>query len=81
MERSGAVMGILITLYDMPKLDKESKTFGAYTNSLIDQTYPKIKVVSIQEMFNGEYMNLPTSKEALKEAQQKMQDIQRKLDF
>lgn len=82
MEKNGAVIGVLITLYPMPNLVKESKTFGTYTNNLIGQTYPKIKVVSVQEMFDGELMNLPTSKKALKDAEQKNQEkSQPKLGF
>lgn len=81
IERDGAVMGILITLYPMPNLVKASKTFGTYTNNLTGQTYPKIQVVSVQEMLDGAYMNLPTSKDVLKEAQQKNKNILPELGF
>ena len=80
--RDGAVMGVLVTLYHHPNLVKESKKYGTYTNNITEQTYPKIQVVSVQEMFDGHHMNLPTSRDALKEAQQKSQEhLQPKLGF
>jgi len=71
MEREKAVMGFLITLYPMPNLVKESKKYGTYTNEIINHTFQKIQVISVQEIFDGAYFNLPTSKTVLKEAEKK----------
>lgn len=69
--REGAVMGILLTLYPMPNLVKESKKYGLYKNELTHHTYNKIEVVSVQELLEGKRMELPTSTEVLKDADRK----------
>jgi len=76
MEREQAVMGFLLTLYPMENLVKESKVHGNYTNKLTHHQYSKIQVVSTQQIFNGIRMELPTSKEVLKDADRKDDTIQ-----
>jgi len=71
IERDKAAMGFLITLYPMPNLVKHSKTYGTYTNNLTNQIFQKIQVISVQEIFDGAYMNLPTSKEVLRDSKKK----------
>ena len=71
MERDCAVVGYLITLYPMDNLVKESKKYGIYKNKLFSQDYPKIEVVSIEEILNGKRMNLPTSQDVVKSAKKK----------
>ena len=74
-------MGILLTLYPMDNLVKESKKYGMYYNSLLGQTYPKIQVVNVEEILSGKTMKIPTSLEVLKEAEQKPKSKQQKLEF
>jgi DNA modification methylase len=81
VEREKAAIGILLTLYPMDNLVKESKKYGTYENALIGATMPKIQVVCVEEMFAGKTMKLPTSLEVLKRAQQKGGDNQSKLDL
>jgi DNA modification methylase len=81
IEREGAVMGVLISLYPMENLVKESKKYGIYDNAILGQTYPKIQVVSIQEMLDGKRMKIPTSVELLNKAEQKSKNKQIKMDF
>jgi DNA modification methylase len=70
IEREKAEIGYLITLYPMPNLVKEASKYGTYQNKMFGQAYPKIKVVSIQALLDGERMNLPTA-EVLKNAERK----------
>jgi len=72
IEREKAAMGILITLYPMDNLVKESKKYGVYENKLFGQTHPKIEVISVPEILEGKTMKLPTSLEVLKKAEQKV---------
>lgn len=72
MEREGSAMGYLITLYPMGNLVKESKKYGTYKNKQFGHTYPKIEVVSVQEILDGKKMDLPISLEVLKTAEQKI---------
>jgi DNA modification methylase len=71
IEREGAAIGFLITLYPMENLVKESKKYGVYKNTMLGQAYPKIKVISVDEILAGDRMEIPTSLEVLKEAQEK----------
>ena len=71
IEREKAAMGYFITLYSMPNLIKESRKYGLYENKQFGHTYPKIQVVSIQDILEGKRMDLPISLEVLKKAEGK----------
>jgi DNA modification methylase len=70
LEREKAAVGYLITLYPMPNLVKEASKYGTYQNKMFGHTYPKITVVSIEELLEEKRMNLPTA-EVLKSAERK----------
>lgn len=74
IQREGAVMGILITLYPMLNLVKESKKYGQYKNKLFSKDYPTIEVVSVQEILDGKQMDLPIAMEVVKSAEKKIAD-------
>lgn len=59
--REKAALGYLITLYPMKNLVKESKKYGTYYHKQFGIAYPKITVVSIEEILEGTRMNLPIS--------------------
>ncbi len=63
MEREGAPLGYLLTLYKMPNLVKESKKYGIYHNELFGQDYPRIEVVSVEELLTGKRMPVPLSQQ------------------
>jgi DNA modification methylase len=69
VENEKAAMGVFITLYPMPNLIKESKKYGSYHNQFMGQDYPKIDVVSIEEMLKGKIMRLPNALSVLKSAE------------
>lgn len=71
MGREGAVAGFLLTLYPMENLVKESKQYGIYKNKLYAQDFPKIQVISVEEILEGERLNLPTSVQVVKSAKKK----------
>jgi SAM-dependent methyltransferase len=60
LDKENAKIGILITLYPMPNLEKEAKKYGLYTNKLFNKNYNKIQVVSIEEIMAGAVLELPT---------------------
>jgi hypothetical protein len=74
VEREKAVMGFLLTLYPMPNLVKEAEKYGNYQNKMFGHTYPKITVISVQDILEGKKMYLPTSVEVLKKAERKAQE-------
>lgn len=59
VEREKAAMGYLLTLNSMNNLVKESKKYGFYTNELFGSTYPKIEVISVSDILNGERIRIP----------------------
>ncbi len=81
IEREKAAMGYLITLYPMKNLVKESKTYGLYENKQFGRRYPKIEVISTQEILDGIRMELPISLEVLKKAEQKGRLKQKTFEF
>jgi hypothetical protein len=83
LEREGAAMGYLITLYPMPNLVKESKQYGFYHNTLLDKNFPKIEVISVEEILNGKRMSIPASHKisVVKEAEENYRGIQPSLDL
>jgi len=74
IEREKAVMGFLLTLYPMPNLVKEAGKYGTYQNKMFGHSYPKITVISVQDILEGKKMYLPTSVEVLKKAERKTQE-------
>jgi len=70
IERENAACGVLLTLYPMPNLVKESKQYGLYHNNFNDNDYPKIQVVSVGEIFDGQRLELPNVMKVLKDAEQ-----------
>jgi len=69
VERENAAVGILLTLYPMENLVKESKKYGEV--KLANNFYSKIQVVCVEEMLNGERLQLPNVIDVLKKAEQK----------
>jgi site-specific DNA-methyltransferase (adenine-specific) len=70
IERENAACGVLLTLYPMPNLVKESKQYGRYHNDFNDNDYPKIQVISVSEIFEGQRLELPNVMKVLKDAEQ-----------
>ncbi len=83
IEREGAAMGYLLTLYPMKNLIAESKKYGSYHNTLLDKDFPKIEVISVQEMLDGKRITIPTTHEiaVTKSAEEKGSDTQHKMEL
>lgn len=70
VDREEAAMGIFITLEEPTKpMIKEAKNMGNYINPLTNQEYPKVSIVTIDEILKGHRLNLPQAVDVLKEAQ------------
>ena len=70
VEREKAACGFLLMLYPAPALVKESKQLGEYINAFTGNSYPKIQVICVEDLLNGEVMNLPNPIEVTKKAEQ-----------
>jgi len=77
IERDKAAMGYFITLYPPTKqMIAECKKIGKYKNNLIGCEYPKIQIVTIEDILKGDRISIPTSHEVpvVKSAQQLKED-------
>jgi DNA modification methylase len=72
--RENAAVGYLLTLYTMDKLKQECAKYGVYENKLLGRNFPKIEVISVEDLLKGKQMHLPTAVAVLKDAQLKKQD-------
>jgi hypothetical protein len=74
VERENAAIGILLTLYPMPNLVKDSKQYGFYHNEYVrgGKDYPKIQVVCVEDIFNGAVTDFPIPAAVVKKAEQKI---------
>ncbi len=70
LEREQAAVGYLISLYPVENLVKEAAKYGFFENRF-GQSFPRITVVSIQELLDGLRMNLPLPLDILKSAELK----------
>lgn len=76
VNRENAAMGIFITLEEPTKpMIKEAKNMGTYINPLTQQEYPKIEIVTIEEILKGKILNLPQAVAVLKEAKKKKERL------
>ncbi|HSZ32370.1 MAG TPA: site-specific DNA-methyltransferase [Puia sp.] len=81
VQREKAAIGIMLTLYPMPNLIKESKKYGTYENKMFGHLYQKIEVISAKEIIEGSRMKLPTAIDILNKAQQKSKSKQQEIEF
>jgi site-specific DNA-methyltransferase (adenine-specific) len=82
VKRDEAAMGIFITLDEPTKqMNAEAAKMGKYVNPLTEQKYDKVSIVTIQQMLEGERLNIPTSIDVLKKADLKKNNNQSKLEF
>ncbi len=71
LDKEQAAMGILLTLYPMPNLVKESKKYGVYTHNSTGKKYPKIEVFCVEDILKGKRMELQIVAEVLKKSEVK----------
>ena len=83
MTREGAVIGVMILLHEPTRdMINEAKQAGKYKNKLFNMEFEKVKIVTVNEILNGQNLVLPQMPKVLKEAKRKPdKDGQRKLDF
>jgi DNA modification methylase len=71
LDREEAVMGYLLTLYDHPNIVKESKKYGQYKSKLFGNEFPKIQVISAEQILAGERLTILTRDDVVKKAKSK----------
>ena len=84
IEREKATIGYFITLFPPTRdMITECKKIGRYKNNLVEQEYPKIEIVTVEDILNGNRITIPTSQQiaVIKSAQLKENNNQTKLEF
>ena len=85
MQRDGAVMGYFITLYPATSdMIAETKKLGKYKNKYFGKEYDRIKIVTVEQILNGELFDVPKMHEiaVVKSAQANKNDKgQKKLEL
>lgn len=62
IEREKAAIGYFITLFPPTRdMVAECKKIGKYKNNLVEREYPKIEIITVQEILNGQRITIPTS--------------------
>jgi len=80
IEREDAAIGILITLENPTKpMIQECKTAGIYNNKLTNQSFERLQIITINDIFDGKRLNMPMSLQVLKKAELKLNNTQSKL--
>ena len=82
MEREQAALAALITLEAPSKpMVNEAKAAGQYRHEDMGRNYDRIQIVTVQELLNGERLEIPMSLEVLKAAQKATNADQDALPF
>ncbi|MCX6320330.1 MAG: DNA methyltransferase [Bacteroidia bacterium] len=77
IEREKAAIGYFITLFPPTReMIAECKKIGKYKNNLMEQEYPKIEIVTVEDILSGKRITIPTSHQiaVVKSAQLKQTD-------
>jgi site-specific DNA-methyltransferase (adenine-specific) len=77
IDREKAAMGYFITLFPPTReMISECKKIGKYKNVLVNQEYPKIEIITVEDILNGKRITIPTSHQiaVVKSAQLKESD-------
>ncbi len=84
VERENAAIGVLITLNNpTADMQKEALAAGFYTSQLWQKKYPRLQILSIGDLLNGEEVKMPPAHGAFKKAGRvkKEEGEQREFDF
>ena len=70
VNRENAAIGVFITLEPpTSEMNKEALSAGYYTSELWQKEYPKIQILTIEQLFDGEQIQMPPSHGTFKKAE------------
>ncbi len=80
---SDAPIGVFITLENpTPEMSKEAVSAGFYTSPLWQKKYPRLQILTIEQLLAGEEVKMPPAYGTFKQAERiKKEGIQPELDF
>lgn len=70
LEREEAALGVFITLNQPTReMEREAATAGFYHSPLTRKDYPKLQIVTIEELLNGAEVKMPITRGTFKQAE------------
>jgi site-specific DNA-methyltransferase (adenine-specific) len=70
IDRENAAIGVLITLEQPTKdMEKEALSAGYYTSELWQKDYPRVQILTIEQLFQGEQVQMPPAHGTFKKAE------------
>jgi len=84
VDREDAAIGVFITLDPPTKdMEREALSAGYYTSEIWQKDYPKIQILTIEQLLNGEQVQMPPAHRTFKKADKvkKVEGSQTELDI
>jgi site-specific DNA-methyltransferase (adenine-specific) len=84
IERENAAIGVFITLEPPTKdMEKEAVSADFYTSELWQKSYPKIQILTIEQLLSGAQINMPSAHGTFKKAEKikKSEGVQGKMEI
>ncbi len=70
VEREEAAIGVFITLEEPSRdMQTEAVSAGFYTSEFFGKDFPKIQILTIEELLGGKEVNMPSESIAFKQAE------------
>ncbi len=75
LDREKAAIGVFITLeHPSPEMLKEASSTGFYTSKLWQKSYPRIQILTIEELLEGKEVKMPPDYGTFKQAQKRKEE-------
>ena len=82
VERENAAMGLFITLEEPSRpMVKEAASAGVFHSEVWQQNYPRIQILTIEELLDGKSIQMPPSMAMFKKAERIKKDINSQPDL
>ena len=70
LDREGAAIGVFITLENPSRdMEAEAAAAGFYHSPGLDKDYPKLQILTIADLLNGDEVKMPPASNTFKAAQ------------
>jgi site-specific DNA-methyltransferase (adenine-specific) len=70
VDRENAAIGVFITLEQPTKdMEKEALSAGYYTSELWQKDYPRIQILTVEQLFQGDRVQMPPAHGTFKKAE------------
>jgi site-specific DNA-methyltransferase (adenine-specific) len=82
IDRENAAIGVFITLNEPTRdMKTEAITSGYYKSEFGGQRYPRLQILTIEELLSGKKIDMPPIKKTFKQAQKEIDKVSDQNDF